>query len=250
MKFYFPKNIFTSSFVELLNDDEKQNLVFDASSVLSKSLNDDPGSVGLVPVLDLLSNKEFYVSQKFGLSFEGPLCNSYIYYDKNETHLSKIHLAGDVSSVEVLLAKILFRELYDTDCEIVLQTDLKQPVTGTQVLVGDYNFAEIKFTHGISFAEEMVEVLSAPYVNYVLASNNKEALEKYGQLFNDAAAGMDKQKVADNNFIPKESLEFIRENIDKVIFDFDEQDVIGIKEILQLPYYHGLINDITEIKFV
>jgi hypothetical protein len=39
-------------------------------------------------------------------------------------------------------------------------------------------------------------------------------------------------------------------NISSLILKFDEQDVEGIKQVLRLPYFHGLISDIVEVKFI
>jgi len=35
-----------------------------------------------------------------------------------------------------------------------------------------------------------------------------------------------------------------------VVFDFDKQDLEGMKQLLQLPYYHGIIKDLIDVKFV
>jgi hypothetical protein len=45
-------------------------------------------------------------------------------------------------------------------------------------------------------------------------------------------------------------MEFIVSNIQHLIFTFDEQDVEGIKLLLELPYYHGIIKEMIDIKFV
>jgi hypothetical protein len=45
-----------------------------------------------------------------------------------------------------------------------------------------------------------------------------------------------------NNFILKE--------IPSVYFDFTEAETEGLKELLQLAYYHQIFDDIFNIKFV
>jgi hypothetical protein len=49
---------------------------------------------------------------------------------------------------------------------------------------------------------------------------------------------------------PQSSLEFLSVNIKHLIFDFDEQDREGINLLLQMPYYHGMIKEIIDVKFV
>ena len=46
------------------------------------------------------------------------------------------------------------------------------------------------------------------------------------------------------------SSEFIKENFNSINYKLDEQDVAKINEMLNLPYYHGLIKDIIEVNFV
>ena len=46
------------------------------------------------------------------------------------------------------------------------------------------------------------------------------------------------------------SSEFIKENFNTITYKLDEQDIAGINELLQLPYYHGMIKDIIEVNFV
>jgi len=46
------------------------------------------------------------------------------------------------------------------------------------------------------------------------------------------------------------SIDFINANIQHVVFDLEEQDLEGIKTLLQLPYFHGMVKDLIDIKFV
>ena len=249
MEIYLPENIFTRSIADAMPDDDKQQVIMKPSSVLSKSLNENSNSLGLIPTTEIISNKHFFVSKSFGISLEGQISNSYIYF-KPEDKIDKINIAGDVSSMDVLLAKILFKELYDSECEIALQTTINENLSGTSIIVGDNNFVNSRFKDGISFAEELVEILSAPFVPFVMVSTNSDLLNEYIPKFKSAAAMPNQDSLtADNNY-SAESIEFIKENFDKVNYDLDEQDIIGIKELLQLPYYYGLIKDLTEIKFV
>jgi hypothetical protein len=46
------------------------------------------------------------------------------------------------------------------------------------------------------------------------------------------------------------SLEFISVNIQHIVFDLEDQDLEGIKSLMQLPYFHGILKDMIDIKFV
>ncbi|GBD88703.1 hypothetical protein BMS3Abin03_02644 [bacterium BMS3Abin03] len=249
MEIYLPENIFTRSFVNALAEDDKKKVAIKPASILSKSINENINSVGLIPTTEILSNKNIFVSKNFGISFEGPISNSYIYY-LPDNKIDKIKVAGDVSSMDVILTKILFKELYDADYDITLQTSIDERLSDATVIVGDNNFVNNRFKQGISFAEELVEILSAPFVSFIMASNNADLLNEYVPKFKSAAGKLNKNFLTATGKFPQESVEFINENFDKVIYNLDEQDIIGIKELLQLPFYHGLIKDLTEIKFV
>ncbi len=86
--------------------------------MLTKKLNSEPGSVALIPTMDLINNKDLYISKSFGISFDGALSNSYLYYRAEQKDIKRINIAGDVSAVEVILCKILFKEIYNTEIEI------------------------------------------------------------------------------------------------------------------------------------
>jgi len=249
MEIYLPENIFTLSFVNALTEDDKKKVAIKPASILSKAINENINSVGLIPTTEIISNKNFFVSKNFGISFEGPISNSYIYYPP-DNKIDKIKVAGDVSSMDVILTKILFKELYDADCDITLQTSIDEKLSATTVIVGDNNFVNSRFKQGISFAEELVEILSAPFVSFIMASNNADLLNEYVPKFKSAAGKLNKNILTATDKFPQESVEFIKENFNKVIFELDEQDIIGIRELLQLPFYHGLIKDITEIKYI
>ena len=250
MKIFFPDNIFTRLLVAVIDKEESKELLFEPSSILSKKLNDDPHSAALIPTLELITNKELFVSKSVGISFEGPLSNSFIYYEPGLNEIANIKLAGDISSMEVILSKIIFKELYDSDIEIAIQTKLDAKASGNYLIAGDENFNNARFEKGISIAEEVIEIISAPFVNYVLASNDKNLIEEYSSKLLPV---LDKIEYINSSFPDNfnlKSSEFIKENFSSVTYKLDEQDIAGINELLQLPYYHGLIKDLIEVNFV
>ena len=81
------------------------------SSMLSKELEKNTDAIALVPVMDLINHKDFFISSKLGISFENLLCNSYLYYNSDEKIFKDLFLFGDISSQEVILSRIIFKEL-------------------------------------------------------------------------------------------------------------------------------------------
>lgn len=252
MDIILPDNVFTRVLSSCLIEEFRSKISFLSSShITQKVINVNP-SIGLIPAMDLLNHKDLFVSSKLGVSFEGALCNSYLYYQKEKRAIDKLNLFGDISSQDVLLSKILFKEIYGSDIQIEITTHLEKPEKRNLLIAGDENFAEERFRGGISFSESMIETLSLPFVNYVFVSNEKEELENFINKI-DKIDSLIYNKIENGNFdkeISRASEEYIRSNISSLILKFDEQDVEGINQLLRLPYFHGIVSDIVEIKYV
>jgi len=254
MSIYLPNNIFTRLLTSCFPEEVKSKVKYLPSAQLTQNILNDSASSGLIPVMDLLRHKELFISPKYGISFEESLCNSYIYYNSKEKEVDKIALAGDVSSQEVILSKILFKEIYGTDIEIEILTDINKIKEKNVLIVGDENFKEERFKKGISFSEVMVETLSLPFVNYIFASPDREALqalEKHLEGIQDKFYN----RVEEGNFdFPQpgkiEGTIYFQSNISSLIIEFDKQDAEGIEQLLRLPYFHSIVNDIVEINFL
>jgi predicted solute-binding protein len=249
MQLYFPDNIFTRVLFDGFVDELKEKVNFLPSSILSKTLNDNKSSAALIPTLELITNKNLFVSKSVGISFAGPLSNSFIYYEPGRKEIEKIKLAGDISSMDVILSKIIFKELYDSDIEIAIQTKLDSKISGNFLIAGDENFNNARFENGISIAEEVIDLISAPFTSYVLASNDKNLLEEYSSKLLPVLDKIEYNNSLTENYNLK-SAEFIKENFNSITYKLDEQDIAGINELLKLPYYHGLIIDLIEVNFV
>ncbi len=252
MKILLPENIFTSLLEKNLPDDLKAQVKHFPSSLITRELNNNDSAAALIPITDLLNNKELFVSGKAGLSFEESLCNSYLYFNSQNKDLSRVGLAGDVSSIEALLSKILFKELYNTDVNISLITGDNKYTGENIVLVGNKNFKDEIYTAGISFAEEIIELINLPFVNFVFASKSKDLLEE----LNSKIPGIGRRiydSVEENEFgnnLSDTTRDYIKTNISSAVFEFNKQDIDGIDQLLRLPYYHGIIKDIVVVNFV
>ena len=252
MKLILPENIFTRLIADNLPPQLKSEVLFSASSLITNTIKNSSSAVGLIPTLDLIKNNSLFISKSFGLSFEGSLCNSYIYYSPVQKEVKEIILFGDVSSVEVLLCKILFQEMYDSEVEVKISTNEKHLEGHNFLITGDKNFIRDKYLNGISFAEEMIETLSLPFVNYVFASKDVSLIEELNEqlkgvsnsIYDEAEGTKFGDEFSDG------VKNYIRENISSFVMDFDKHDLEGINQIIRLPYYHGIIDDIFEINFV
>lgn len=252
MKLIFPSNIFTEILSSNFSLELKKELLYRASSLITPEIKNHKKSIGLIPTMDLLRNKDFYVSKKHGISFEGSLCNSYIYFKPGEIDIIELSLFGDVSSLEVILSKILFKEIYNSEVKLEIITNEQKMQNKNLIITGNKNFEEERFLSGISFSEEVIESLSLPFVNYVFASTDKEVLED----FNEKLTGISNlvySNIEEYNFgnnMNRRTVDYIKSNISSLILDFEPNDIEGINQLLRLPYYHGIIDDIIEVKFV
>jgi len=251
MKIIFPQNIFAKLIADNLPEGIKKLVSYNPSPVISNELKNQEESIGLIPVMDLISHHDLFISSRLGMSFEGLLCNSYIYYNPDQNDIKDLYLYGDISSQEAILSKIIFKELYDTDIEIHLLTD-NNFENKNLVISGDQNFADSRFLRGISLADEVIESLNMPYVNYVFASGKKELIEE----LHLSVTGLGEKiytGVESHNFgesLPELSKDYITSNISSLIVDFDQQDLEGLGQLVQLPYFYGMIKDMIEIKYV
>lgn len=250
-KLLIPKNIFTKIFLSELSLNDSYEISFLPSSLIAKKITEDVNSIGLIPSLDLLTFKDLFVSSEMGISLNALLSNSYIHFKEGRGTIEEIFLKGDVSINEIILSKTLFKEFYDVDVVTTLVQDSNQHVDDNLLIVGDENYSKELFLNGLSFSEEVIELIDSPYVNFVLVGSSENILKDFVKTYKpDLLNG----HTENYNELLKEytstSIDFINVNIQHVVFDLEEQDLEGIKSLLQLPYFHGMVKDMIDIKFV
>lgn len=252
MKIFLPDNFIFHLFSDSLPSSIREHVVFKPSSLVASALSESDSSVGIVPTIDLLFHKDFFISSKFGAAFEGQLSTSYMYFKSESRKISELILSGDVSSFEPIILKILFKELYDTEINIQIEQFPELIKNENSVIIGDFNFSSGFFKNGISLADEMTDLLSLPFVNFILASKDEKRLLSFQNSLLGISEEIYSSVEEDKLILPfkDEANQFIKSNISSVIFDFAQNDIDGIKHLLLLPYYHGMIKEITEVKFV
>lgn len=252
MNLFLPDNIFTRILFSEFKGDEFIKTRYFPSALLSKKITETKNSIGLIPALDLLNHKDFFVSKSIGISFDESISNSYIYFIQQQSQVDEIVLSGDVSSNEGILTKILFKETYGVDVQMSFEKTNGGSANKNMVVVGDRNFIDGNLNSAISFAEEIIELISAPYVNFVLASESEDLLKEFSLKISQKFSSFIPIESTEllNNLYNSSTKNYLKENIQHIIYKLDGQDIIGIKNLLQLPYYFGLIQDMIEIKFV
>ena len=246
MNILFPENIFTSIIALSLPENLRKMLRFHPASSISSALENDKNAAALIPAIDIISHKDLFVSKRYGVSFEGSLCNSYIYFSEDRS-VKLLNNAGDVSSSEVILSRILFKELYNAEVEVGLSASLERK-TNNLVITGNQNFYEDRLFNGISFSEEMIELLSLPYINFVLASPDEKSLgELETVLLGNASTVYDNFENPEKYFsLSERMVNYISQNVSSLVLEFHEHDLEAINQQLMLPYFHGMIKEIVE----
>ena len=252
MNIFFPQNIFTELIKSSFDERVASQISFLPSSLITSKVLENPDSIGLIPTMDLIRHKDLFVSKSFGISFEESLCNSYFYFYTHGKEMKEISLIGDVSSNEAIGGKLILKELYSVDVQVNLLASDQNRSEKNILSAGDINFNDDIFLTGISFAEEIIEVLSLPYVNFVLASKNQTMLEDFHSFVKGIQARIYNQ-VEEENFgsrLSTEAKKRIKESISSFVCNFDEQDMDGIDQLLRLAFYHEIISEIIEVKYV
>jgi len=250
-KFYLPQNIFSRILLSEIEDKSGFEFEFLPSSLVVKNVLKNVDSLGLIPTMDLITNKDLFISSEIGISFDALLSNAYIHFKEEQETIEELFLKGDVSSNEVILSKILFKEFYDVEIKTTLLSRELPDFKDNTLITGDENYEKGLFLNGLSFSEEIIELVNAPYVNFVLAGSSDELLNSFVKSHKENLKKTHSEDFSDLfPTFPQTSLDFLSVNIQHLVFDLEEQDREGINLLLQLPYYHGMIKEIIDVKFV
>lgn len=251
MKLIAPKNLFSSIISSVLQDSGIE-ILYQKSSLLNKDLDYNTSAVTMIPSLELINHRNMFVSQKYAVSFTGALSNSYLYFVNGRKEFKKINLLGDINLNDAVLSKILFMEKYNSEIELIPEIENTIDNTKDYLISGDDNYNNKAFESGISFADLISDMLEMPYVNFIFVSQNKESLMEFNACMENPT-----ERIADiivpvleySNF-NNEAGKFIKDNINSVYFDFTVTERNSLKELIKLLFFHGIIDDIFEVKFI
>lgn len=252
MNILLPNIVYAKIFAKIFPQKYHANINFKQASLLSRELANENYDIALIPSFDLLTHPNFIISERFGISYDGLLSSANIFYQASKKSIEKIGLYGDVTSNEIILPKILFSEKLSTSVNISLETNKPDLKSGNYIIVGDLNFNEEYFNKGISFAEEVTELINFPYVNYVLASKDDVKLKEFTDDIEDLNVDVDLilDAILNDMNLTGKVKEFIHENFFSLFFELTESERFGLEEMLKLPFYQGMVEDMVEINFV
>ena len=252
MKIIIPKNIYSAIFALSLPEEFRNSITVESASLISRELENGNADIGLMPSLDLLQHKDLYISKKIGLSFDGILSTSYLHLIPDCREFKDVFLHGDVSTNEIILTKILFSERFNSKVDIHLNTNPVEQDSKNYIISGSETIQNDSFEKGISFSDQIAEMLDNPYVNFVLAAKDEGKLKE----FTDKLVEFDKH-IEDNieTYLDKinestEVSEFIRLNLNSVYYEITENEVEALSDLIRLPFYHGMVEELFDLKWV
>lgn len=253
MKLFLPKNIYTMILAGELKKQNNFELTYKDSSLIAGELTNNTSALGLIPSMDLINHRNLFVSGKAGVSFDGLLSNSYFYLSQNsERELGNIYLRGDVSLNEIILSKVMFEEKYSTKVDITLDTAKEPDLTNNFLIVGDDNFKSWDFTNGLSFSDQIADVLDLPYVNFVFASQDKESIEYFNSLVENIDETIEDgiNEVLNSLKVADPVKAFLLENLGSVYYEITQNEIDALHEIFKVMYYRGILDDMFDIKII
>lgn len=252
MKLLLPNNIYAKLFSMVIPGIHEENIIYTSSSTISRELDEERAHLALIPSMDLLNYNHFFVSGKTAISFDGSLSNSFFYFLKQLRMVKQIFLRGDVSKNDVILTKIIFAEQFETQIEIFLDSKPFEFNARNYLVCGDDNIQGDIFEAGLSLADQVSDLLEAPYVNYVLVSKDEELLKNFTAKIDNL------DKILEDNFdnlikridTTNNIKDTIKQNLNSVYFDMTEVEKKSLNTLLQLPYFTQVLTDIVEIKII
>ncbi|MCB0752158.1 MAG: hypothetical protein KDC52_11835 [Ignavibacteriae bacterium] len=252
MKLIAPNNIFSTIFYLSLPEKNRPELILKESSLVTQELLMTKDALAIIPSLDLINHKDLLVSSKIAFSFSGLLSNSYLYYSKSDQEFKSLLIKGDVSSNEVILSKIIFKEIYYIEPKIGLDVSENFDENKNYLLTGNLNWQKEKFKIGNSFSEYISDFLEYPYVNYLVVSGDEEIINKFHLQIEDFNKTIIEKlpKILEKINLGDEINDFIYSNQFLIDFNFNVDQIEGYNQLIRLLYYHQIIDDLFDVKFV
>jgi len=249
-KISLPNNVFGRLIAEVVKTKGYATELLPSQSLMQAVLTDSVDA-GFVPSLELIKhNEEVFTSGTLGITFEEGCSNLFLYFN-NSTSLDEITLVGDVSVNEAILVKTLIKEKYDVDTTLALAPSYSASQMNS-VVVGDFNFSLGIIDFGIDLVEQIVDEIELPYLAYVFVSKDEELLKEINRrLVSTTEEVRDRaESYIASLTLRQEVKDYLLTAFDSLVIDLDEGDNEGLKALLRIPYFHGMVEEITEVKHI
>lgn len=251
MKLGISPNIVTSMFATFLKSKLDCEILFLPVSKLLDAVKNREIDLALVPPLDLHKGGDFVVSSLYGIVADSVFSTTFLYFKPGEKEVNEITMKGDISFHDITLVRVIFRELYGIDPKMASYTgDIGQ--VENLLVAGDDNYLSGRYELGMNIAEEATECLQYPAISYILVASREEALESVHRKvkeMNDALFEFGGDWLSTTG-ISERTLEYLQENLHHLSFEFSDEIVESLKNLISVPYYYNLTEDIPEYTLV
>jgi len=120
------------------------------------------------------------------------------------------------------------------------------------LVVGMENASYPITNNGVSFSDHVAELIDYPYVNFVLVSYDEKSLEEFSNSLKNVNELINTNitEYLNKLKLDQKLTKLLNDNINTVYFDFTENEREALDELLRLPFYHGIVEEITEVKYL
>lgn len=253
MNLFLPDNFIGYVLEHALPDGLFKTVSYMRSGDIAGHAGNNSDDVFLAPVLDLADNNEIYVSGKSAAIIDMNISTGFMYYSGKATdELKRAGIAGDICKQDIILAKLLFNELYGSDPELKIVKADNWGDLDALLLFGNENFSNDRFTEGVSWSDEVIELLDSSFVQYVFASGNTDSLKllnTYSDYIDENALKIKLSFLKERKY-GRESQKFIYDSLNYLNFKMTPDDLDSLTNLVRLPFLAGIYKDVRELRVI
>jgi chorismate dehydratase len=199
----------------------------------------------LSPIVYSKINSDCEIVPQLAAISEGESQSIVLFFKEGTNRI--LTLAADPAySSEIVLANIILSEKYDTKPKLMLTDDpIEQALqkTDAYLAVGDTVFDEKYNPHRIDLVDEWKDITDLPYVHGLWAVRK------------DAFTAEDMSTLIERSKQGTTTLNLITsdDKLEYLIgfkYELDEQAITALNEFLRMAYYHSILSEIPEVKFI
>ncbi len=251
MKLYLPDNFIGYILEQSLPEGLFSGVSYMRSGDLAGHAGSTPSDIFLAPSIDLTGKKELYISGKTAAIIDTKISTGFMYYPGNGAdNLSRIGVSGDFCKQDIILAKLMFNELYGSDPEIKITGSELPDDYDALLLMGNGNFTKDQFKNGIAWSDEVIELLDSSFVQYSFTSDDADSLKllnSYADEIDERAVQIKLGFLKDKGY-GKEAQKFVYESLNYLNFKMTEDDIESFNNLVRLPYFAGIYKEIPEFR--
>ena len=250
------RELFTQPLYRTLkrSSDFPGELLFDTPSVHIDGLMSNERTAAFVPPIDFAQNSSgMILYPRLGVSSTGFSNVARLYLRKNLEQIKTLAV-GNVSTTDVVLARIVLGEKYDSEPAII-------PVIGSVdemlmkadcALVSGDSLLLLHNEHPfIDIVDEWSDITELPFVHTIcIAREDLFSKELHALMFASQETGRNALESVANEIAAETSYsaDMLQNYLSHFSYGIDELSKTALEEFFQMAYYYGMLGDIPEIK--